>query len=95
MFFYRDVIFIWAVILQVGFFITPIIYPLDIFPPALQDILRLNPIAQIIITTRDSILYSTISNPLSLLYIGICSIIVLIIGYTIFIEMEPRFAEEM
>jgi lipopolysaccharide transport system permease protein len=93
--YYRDVQFIWAVVLQAGFFITPILYPLSIFPPGLQAILSLNPIAQIIITARDSVLYSTPPHFLALLYPGIGSVVILVIGYLIFCKLEPRFAEEM
>jgi lipopolysaccharide transport system permease protein len=93
--YFRDVQFIWAVVIQAGFFITPILYPLNIFSPALQAIFRLNPIAQIIVISRDCILYSTTPFPLSLIYAGVASMIVLVIGYTIFLKMEPRFAEEM
>ena len=93
--YYRDIQFIWAVVLQAGFFITPILYPLSIFSPQLQAILRLNPIAQIIVTARDSILYSVPPYLPSLVYMGVASVIVFIVGYKIFQKLEPRFAEEM
>jgi ABC-type polysaccharide/polyol phosphate export systems, permease component len=93
--YYRDIQFIWAVVLQAGFFITPILYPLSIFSPGLQDIFRLNPIGQIIVTARDSILYSNPPFPLSLAYACITSVIIFGIGYAIFLKLEPRFAEEM
>jgi lipopolysaccharide transport system permease protein len=93
--YYRDIQFIWAVVLQAGFFVTPILYPLSIFPPSIQAILLLNPIAQIIITTRNSVLYSIAPDPLSLIYTGIVSLILFVLGYFIFIKLEPRFAEEM
>lgn len=93
--FYRDVQFIWAVILQAGFFATPILYPVTIFPETLQGIFLLNPMAHIIISARDAIIYSTPAAAGSLLYAGIMSAITLIIGYIIFAHYEPRFAEEM
>jgi len=93
--YFRDIQFIWVVVLQAGFFITPILYPLSIFPPALQEILRLNPIAQIIITARDVILYSVTPYPLALIYPGVVAVLVLVVGYIIFSRLEPRFAEEM
>lgn len=93
--YYRDIQFIWAVVLQAGFFITPILYPLSIFPPTLQAIFWLNPIAQIIVAARDCILYSTTPYYLSLIYAGVVSLIVLAIGYAIFLKMEPWFAEKM
>jgi lipopolysaccharide transport system permease protein len=93
--YYRDIQFIWAVVLHGGFFITPILYPLSIFSPTVQAILRLNPIAQIIITARDSILYAVQPYPLALIYPGVAAVIVLIAGSMIFRKLEPGFAEEM
>lgn len=93
--FYRDVQFIWAVIIQAGFFATPILYPVDIFGEELQRIFLFNPMAHIIMTARDVIIYSTPATAGSLLYAGAMSVITLIIGYIIFAHYEPRFAEEM
>ncbi|HMA04747.1 MAG TPA: ABC transporter permease [Methanomicrobiales archaeon] len=93
--YYRDIQFIWVVILQAGFFITPILYPLSIFSPQMQAIFRLNPIAQIIVTSRDVILYSVPPYWVSLAYAGVASLIVFIAGYVIFLKLEPRFAEAM
>jgi len=93
--FYRDVQFIWAVILQAGFFATPILYPVTIFPEGLRDIFLLNPMAHIIISARDVIIYSTPVVAGSLLYAGIMAVTSLLIGYIIFAHYEPRFAEEM
>jgi len=93
--YYRDIQFIWIVVLQAGFFITPILYPLSIFPPSLQAIFRLNPIAQIIVTARDVILYSVPPYWVSLAYAGIASLVIFAVGYSIFRRLEPRFAEAM
>jgi len=93
--FYRDVQFIWAVILQAGFFATPILYPIDIFGEELQRIFLLNPMAHVIMTARDVIIYSTPAAAGSLLYAGVMAVISLVAGYVIFAHYEPRFAEEM
>jgi lipopolysaccharide transport system permease protein len=93
--YYRDIQFIWIVVLQAGFFITPILYPLSIFPPSLQAIFRLNPIAQIIVTARDVVLYSVPPYWGSLAYAGIASLVIFGVGYSIFRRLEPRFAEAM
>ena len=50
---FRDISYIWEVILQAGFYATPILYPLSIVVNATyQKILLLNPIAQIIQDAR-------------------------------------------
>jgi lipopolysaccharide transport system permease protein len=92
---YRDVQYIWNLVLQAGFFITPILYPLAIFPESVQNILRLNPLGQIIIITRDSVLYGFNPHPVSFSYACITSTLILLAGYAVFMRLEPRFAEEM
>lgn len=53
---YRDVNYIWEVILQAGFFLTPILYPLtQITNVDLQKLIMLNPMAQAIQDARYSI----------------------------------------
>jgi len=42
---------------------------------------------------RDSILYRTPPEPLSLLYLAISAVAILLLGYFIFDRLEPRFAE--
>jgi lipopolysaccharide transport system permease protein len=91
--YFRDVQFIWRLIIQVGFFATPVIYPITIFPEKIQWIVMLNPIAQIITMTRDCILYSIPPEPLNLAYVAVSALVLLLIGYLIFDRLEPRFGE--
>jgi ABC-2 type transport system permease protein len=66
---FRDITYIWEVVLQAGFYATPIIYPLTRVPEELHKWFFLNPMAQIIqdarfaIATPTSItLWSTIQS---------------------------------
>jgi ABC-type polysaccharide/polyol phosphate export permease len=93
--FFRDVQFIWAVILQAGFFATPILYPITIFDGLLQKILLLNPLAHILTAARDTIIYATPASTAGLAYAAISSLVVLALGYAVFYRFEPRFSEEM
>lgn len=93
--YYRDIQYIWALILQVGFFATPILYPLTVFPPLLFSVLSYNPIAQTIYLVRDVTLYSKMPNLASFSYAVAISFIILCIGYAIFSRLEPKFAEEL
>lgn len=50
---FRDVSYIWEVILQAGFYLTPILYPLDrITNLTLQKFIMLNPMAQAVQDVR-------------------------------------------
>jgi lipopolysaccharide transport system permease protein len=93
--YYRDIQYIWALILQIGFFATPVIYPLSVFPPDLLKVLSYNPLAQVIFVARDITLYSKVPNLASFLFVIFMAGFVLAIGYAIFMRLEPQFAEEL
>jgi lipopolysaccharide transport system permease protein len=90
---FRDVQFIWRLVVQVGFFGTPILYPITIFPEKYQWIVMLNPMAQIITMMRDCILYGIFPDPMNLAYVAASTLAVLLLGYIIFDRLEPMFAE--
>ena len=92
--YYRDVQYMWAVVLQAGFFAAPIIYPMSILPPKVASLIMLNPVTRIIIMFRDSLLYTQL-NIADLTYASASALILLCIGYFIFRRFEPGLAEEM
>jgi ABC-2 type transport system permease protein len=49
---FRDVDYIWQVVMQAAFYATPILYPLSVVPQRWARILVLNPVAQIIQDAR-------------------------------------------
>lgn len=62
---YRDVNYIWEVILQAGFYLTPILYPLArITNLTLQKLIMLNPMAQAVQDAR----YTTITRQTTTVY---------------------------
>jgi len=91
--YFRDVQFIWRLVVQVGFFATPILYPITIFPEDIRGIVMLNPMAQIITMMRDCTLYGISPEPVILAYEAVCTLILLLLGYAIFARLEPGFAE--
>ncbi len=93
--YYRDIQYIWAVILQAGFFATPILYPISIIPDKYVWIVKLNPMTNVIVMLRGSMIYSTPPIMGDIIFVIITTFIILIIGYIIFLRLEPRFAEEV
>jgi ABC-2 type transport system permease protein len=64
---YRDIGYIWEVILQAGFYLTPILYPLTkITNLTFQKIIMLNPMAQSLQDAR----YSVVSHSPKVITIG-------------------------
>lgn len=49
---FRDISYIWEVIMQAAFYATPILYPLSLVPEQAAKLLILNPMAQIIQDAR-------------------------------------------
>lgn len=49
---FRDISYIWEVLMQAAFYVTPILYPLNIIPSDAAKLLLLNPMAQLIQDAR-------------------------------------------
>lgn len=93
--YYRDMQYIWAVVLQAGFFAAPIIYPLSIIPEKYVWIIMLNPMTRIIDALRGAVIYSAPPVLADGLFIIAAALVVLATGYMIFLRLEPGFAEEI
>jgi lipopolysaccharide transport system permease protein len=93
--YYRDINQIWDILLQVGFYLSPIIYPLSLVPENYMFYYMLNPVTRLMVMYRDILLYNTIPSALDLLIVAFCGLIFLIIGTMIFRKLSPRFAEEV
>lgn len=56
---FRDVSYIWEIMLQAGFYASGIIFPISSIPVQYQKFLFLNPIVQVVQDARKAILYDT------------------------------------
>ncbi len=93
--FYRDLNQIWEVVLSIGFFLSPIIYPVTIIPEHLLPWYMLNPVTVIMQMYRDILLNSITPTLLAFGYATIVALAILGIGSLIFVRLESRFAEEI
>jgi homopolymeric O-antigen transport system permease protein len=93
--YYRDLNQIWDILLQVGFYLAPIIYPLSLVPEKYIFYYMLNPVTRLMVMYRDILLYNTIPSALDFLIVAMCGLIFLIVGTMIFRKLSPRFAEEV
>lgn len=100
---YRDIGYIWEVILQAGFYLTPILYPLaKITNLALQKLIILNPMAQSIQDARYAVVTHQTRTVNKVFEGGYYKIIpvfivitVFIIGLTYFRKESKYFAENI
>lgn len=103
--FYRDTKAIMDVAMMAWFFVTPILYPIDILPKSRQilgltiDIHRwtriLNPMASLVAAYRDILYYGRLVGPDFLARTAVTSLAVLFVGYAIFYRYSPTFGEEV
>jgi ABC-2 type transport system permease protein len=99
---FRDVSYIWEVIMQAAFYATPILYPLAIIPVRAAKVLMLSPMAQIIqdarhalITPQTQTMYDVYGNRwVWLIPLGLTAVLVLT-ATTYFRRQSKFFAEEV
>lgn len=92
---FRDLNEIWTVLLQAGFFLAPVIYPISLIPEKYLKFYMLNPLSRIITESRDSLISHSFPTIPSFLTTIIICLSVLLIGYILFKIREPYMAEEL
>lgn len=90
---FNDVQFIWRVIMQAGFFLTPIFYTMEILPGAMRGILEWTPMVQIMVMARDVAIYDSVPEAGSVLIAVGTTLAVLGAGYAVFRAMRARIVE--
>ncbi len=91
--FYRDIQYVLTLIVMVWMYLTPVIYPTEIFPEQYKWIFQLNPMAVIINAYRQTILGGGMPN-LTSLGIGLfVSLLVTFVGIKLFKKLEGVFAD--
>ncbi|MDQ3250579.1 MAG: ABC transporter permease [Chloroflexota bacterium] len=103
--FYRDTMMIMDVIMLAWFFLTPVVYAVNMLPNAytilgyVVDVRRwsyiLNPMASLINIYRDLLFLGSRTDLDFFLRTTITSLVVLVFGYWFFIRYSDRFGEEL
>lgn len=92
---FRDVFYLVGIGLQVLFYATPIVYPIDIVPESAQRLLALNPVAPFVYSMRQAV-YS-LELPTLMNWVGMLSAaaVSLVGGWVIFSRWAPTVIEEL
>lgn len=90
---YRDLNEIWDVVTHAGFFVAPIIYPLDIIPERFHFWLYLWPPTPIIQFTREVLVNGSVPSLKAHLLLSAETGIVFLVGLLVFHRYRPRIAE--
>jgi lipopolysaccharide transport system permease protein len=93
---FRDVQWMWAVVMQAGFFATPIMYSVSIFQNSTHlKLLAYNPMGLIIDMMRNMLIYQQWPATTGLIFTGAVAALCLALGSLVFRKLEPSFAEEV
>jgi lipopolysaccharide transport system permease protein len=92
---FRDLEHLVGVVIFVWFYLTPIVFPITIFPKQIVNLLSYNPMVSIINSFRDVLLFGRGPEWGTLAYAITVGIILLLIGMLIFNKSEKTFAEDL
>ena len=90
---YRDVKHILVFFMQLLFYVTPIIFSINVVPTRFQWLVMSNPLAGIITMGRTSLLHSGVNDWKALALGVVISVIFLIVGLFAFKKAENEFAD--
>lgn len=90
---YHDVGHLWVVLLQIGFWLTPIVYVDTVVPERWRWLVDLNPMARILSHARESLIWGT-WTPASIMFgtTAFCGL-VLLVGWLVFQRVQARVVE--
>lgn len=93
--FFKDLSQIIGIIINVGFWATPIAWQLNILPDKLAFFFKLNPMYYIVTGYRDAFIYKIYfwQRPYATLYFWLFCLITLLVGVKIFNKLRPHFSD--
>jgi lipopolysaccharide transport system permease protein len=92
---YRDFYQLWDIALQLGFFLSPLVYAPGIVPARFQFAYSLNPVTRLVESMREIFLSQQLPSVSDITVITANVAIFLLLGFLIFRHFERRFAEEL
>jgi lipopolysaccharide transport system permease protein len=90
---YRDLNQVWEVVIQAGFFIAPIVYPIDVLPERFHFYLYVWPPTPVIEFSRAVLVAGVMPTATGHLYLAVDAALCLLAGIVIFARLGPRAAE--
>ncbi len=91
--FIRDIPKVLSMVLRLLFYISGVIITPDMLPVEIRGIFSLNPLLQMIETTRNLVIYNKIPNIQSLLYMVSFGFLIFYFGYSFFRKRQGVFVD--
>jgi len=89
----RDTSHAVSIVLTVGFYATPVVYPLSLVPPRFRPWIEANPATHLVELYRRAFTLHAAPDPASLAYLTVFCLIVAVAGAAVFVRARPHFAD--
>ena len=89
--FFRDMFYIYGIILTIWNYATPVFYDISIIPATLQTIFKFNPLYSYINSAREIILFGRCPATMDLVFVVVYGILAVIIGAIVFKRHQDKF----
>ncbi|MBD2327825.1 ABC transporter permease [Alkalinema sp. FACHB-956] len=91
--FVRDIPQSIGILLNFAFYLTPIMYPIDLIPQAFQTWIRWNPFSVIAEIYRDLVLWGQVQHSGEWIYLWIVAVVIFGLGSWVYRRLTPAFAD--
>lgn len=93
--YFRDLEHILGILMMAWFYLTPVLYSVDMIPESYINFYYLNPMTFVIMAYRDVLFYKQLPDILLLIKILLISIVFFLLGLYVFRSLQKGFAEEI
>jgi len=97
--YFKDLTYLWGIVMQVWFFMTPIVYAPEILDDALPDwvltILDANAVGHFVAVFRDCLYHARFPSVSNLIMCVVAAIVTLVSGWAAFSRLGRRLPEEV
>lgn len=92
---YRDISIALPFFVQIGMYVTPVIYPVSFVPEAYQWLFWVNPVATLLDTSRAVLLGSPFPSLAAYVFLVLFATFVLALGFRTFHKLEPAIVDRI
>lgn len=93
--FLRDMEHILSIVLMALFYLTPVVYPLDMVPRTYGQLIKLNPMTGYVLSLQSTLYFDEPLRWKLCVFTAISSVVIFILGWLVFDRLARRFAEEV
>ena len=90
---FHDIGYLWGIAVQVGFWLTPIIYQETMIPRRWQWLITYNPLARIILYSRQVVIYGIWPDWVGVTKTSVAAVMAVVLGWASFQRLQPRLVE--